>query len=318
MEKFLQYLASEKGYAANTVKSYRHDLYNLADFLKVAPNEFDPALCREDDIREWIAALSQQKMKKSSINRMVSAVKSMYHFYLQRNNTLHDPTENISLLKTEKRLPSFVSRSKMTLLDENLLDDSHKEQFADYRDALIVLMFYGTGIRLAELVGANREDLSSDCRSIIVRGKGGKERVIPIVEELREKILQYLDIIIGQNICIYGEKALFLSKKGVRISRSEVYRVVNKQLESVAVRGKRSPHVLRHTFATHLLDNGADIRQIQELLGHSSLSTTQIYTHNSIASLKAVYNRAHPRAAHREDDMENSDTKIDRGQSTTK
>ncbi len=174
---------------------------------------------------------------------------------------------------------------------EEVLND-----FKARRDALVILFFYGTGIRLAELIGIDRDDFTGGFGRLTVRGKGDKERIVPIVAMLRNKIIAHIALIRELNICKSEEKALFLTDKGERISRSEVYRIVNRQLEAMGVHGKRSPHVLRHTFATHLLNSGADIREIQELLGHSSLRATQVYTHNSIAKLTEAYNDAHPRA----------------------
>ena len=159
----------------------------------------------------------------------------------------------------------------------------------------VILMFYACGLRLAELVGIDRDDFSADYASLRVRGKGDKQRMVPILEFVREKILSYLDLIARQNICNSAEKALFLTHKGKRISRSVVYRMVRAELTRAGVQGKKSPHVLRHTFATHLLNGGADMREIQELLGHASLQATQVYTHNSIARLREIYAKAHPR-----------------------
>ena len=169
------------------------------------------------------------------------------------------------------------------------------EDFRTERNSLIILMFYACGLRLAELVGIDRSDFSADYTSLRVRGKGDKQRMVPILEFLREKILHYLGLIERQNICISSEKALFLTHKGKRISRSVVYRTVQEELTRAGVQGKKSPHVLRHTFATHLLNGGADMREIQELLGHASLQATQVYTHNSIARLREIYAKAHPR-----------------------
>ena len=159
----------------------------------------------------------------------------------------------------------------------------------------ILTLFLGTGIRISELVGINRDDFSDNYTSLRVRGKGDKERLVPILEFLREKILHYLELIDRQNICNSAEKALFLTHKGKRIARITVYRIVKEELARGGVQGKKSPHVLRHTFATHLLNGGADMREIQELLGHASLQATQVYTHNSIARLRDAYAKAHPR-----------------------
>ncbi|MEG2612297.1 MAG: tyrosine-type recombinase/integrase, partial [Alistipes sp.] len=199
----------------------------------------------------------------------------------------------VKSLKTPKRLPAFVPESRMVTVVEHCEDES--EEFIMSRNALIVVLFYTCGLRLAELISINREDFADDYSSLKVRGKGDKERIVPILEFVRENILHYISLIDGQNICILDKKALILTQKGKRISRSVVYRAVKAELQHEGVQGKTSPHVLRHTFATHLLNGGADMREIQELLGHASLQTTQIYTHNSITALKAIYAKAHPR-----------------------
>ena len=171
--------------------------------------------------------------------------------------------------------------------------------FEQERDALIILLFYACGLRLAELVAINRTDLSADLRTLRVRGKGDKERLVPIVSYLSEKISAHLDTISRQQICNFEENALLLTCKGRRISRTAVYRIVQRTLGEAGVQGKKSPHVLRHTFATHLMNGGADMREIQELMGHASLRSTQVYTHNSIARLREIYASAHPRAQQR-------------------
>lgn len=169
------------------------------------------------------------------------------------------------------------------------------------RDALTVAMFYGCGIRLAELIALNRNDFSDDYRQVRIRGKGDKERIVPLVDPLRRILVHYLQLIERQNICNSQEKALILTLKGARISRSVVRRIVEQALNKEGVQGKKSPHVLRHTFATHLLNHGADMREIQELLGHSSLQATQVYTHNSITRLQEIYVKAHPRERRKEE-----------------
>ena len=168
-------------------------------------------------------------------------------------------------------------------------------EFRSMRDALVVLFLYATGIRLAELIAIDRTDFGPEFRELHVTGKGDRERMVPVVPELRRRLFEYMAAIKRDDICKSGEKALFLTEQGRRISRTEVYRIVRGELTALGVQGKRSPHVLRHTFATHLMNGGADLREIQELLGHGSLNATQVYTHNSIAQLKEVYAGAHPR-----------------------
>ena len=168
-------------------------------------------------------------------------------------------------------------------------------EFRSMRAALVVLFLYATGIRLAELIAIDRTDFGPEFRDLHVTGKGDRERMVPVVPELRRRLFEYMAAIKRDDICNSGEKALFLTEQGRRISRTEVYRIVRGELTALGVQGKRSPHVLRHTFATHLMNGGADLREIQELLGHGSLNATQVYTHNSIAQLKEVYAGAHPR-----------------------
>ena len=205
----------------------------------------------------------------------------------------HNVVQSVSSLKTARRLPAFVPESRMSRIVNECGFDS--EEFDRERDSLIILLFYTCGLRLAELIGIDRDDFSDDGSSLRIRGKGDKERLVPILEPVREKISHYLGLIERQNICKSSEKALFLTHKGKRISRTTVYRIVRAELDRGGVQGKKSPHVLRHTFATHLLNGGADMREIQELLGHASLQATQVYTHNSIARLREVYAKAHPR-----------------------
>ena len=227
------------------------------------------------------------------MNREVSSLRTLFRWLLRTGAVTHDVMRPIASLRTPHRLPAFVPESRMKGIVGECERDSG--DFAAERDALIVLMLYACGLRLAELVGIDRDDLSDDAMSLRVRGKGDKERMVPVPEPVREKILRYLDLIKRQNICDSGEKALFLTRKGERISRTAVYRTVRRELERNGVQGKKSPHVLRHTFATHLMNGGADMREIQELLGHASLQATQVYTHNSIARLREVYAKAHPR-----------------------
>lgn len=297
VEAYLKYIESGKRYSPNTVKSYRRDIGLLLDYLGADESSFNPTAITADDIREWIVSLSEHGLKPTSINRMLSSCSSFFK-YLQREGVItKNPFLKITSLKTPSPLPAFIPEHKMSALIGELSEEMDESiPFRTLRDDLVVLFLYSTGIRLAELIDIDRTDFGKDLRELHVTGKGDKERVIPIVPELRRRIREYLDHIKRDNICKYGEKALFLTCKGERISRTEVYRIVKGRLTGMGIQGKRSPHVLRHTFATHLMNNGADLREIQELLGHSSLNATQVYTHNSITKLKEVYNDAHPKA----------------------
>ncbi len=256
---------------------------------------FDPSLVDGNDLRAWIMHLTgEEHLSARSVNRKISSIKSYFRF-LRKKGVIHkDPFLRITALKMPRRLPSFVEESRMQQILNSIVHPS--DDWLVERDALIVLLFYATGIRLAELVDIQIDDFSDHFSLLKVHGKGDKDRVVPVIEAVSAKIVHYLEFCRGLEICESGINFLFLSQRGRRISRSEVYRVVHTMLRGAGVQGKSSPHVLRHTFATHLLNSGADIRMIQELLGHTSLGATQVYTHNSIEQLKQVYNKAHPRA----------------------
>lgn len=256
---------------------------------------FDPSLVDGNDLRAWIMHLTgEEHLSARSVNRKISSIKSFFRF-LRKKGVIHkDPFLRITALKMPRRLPSFVEESRMQQILHSIVHPS--DDWLVERDALIVLLFYATGIRLAELVDIQIDDFSDHFSLLKVHGKGDKDRMVPVIEAVSAKIIHYLELCRGLEICESGINFLFLSQQGRRISRSEVYRVVHTMLRGAGVQGKSSPHVLRHTFATHLLNSGADIRMIQELLGHTSLGATQVYTHNSIEQLKQVYNKAHPRA----------------------
>lgn len=294
LTEFIRYLTAERRYSPLTVRNYRHDVEQFLAWLDCDESRFDPRSVTTEQIREWIIFRTEEgKLSAGSMNREVASLRAFFRWLHRTGAVEKDIFRMISTLKTSRRLPVFVPESRMTTIVSECGPDS--EDFLTERNSLIVLMFYTCGLRLAELVGIDRGDFSADYTSLRIRGKGDKQRMVPILEFLREKILHYLGLIERQNICISSEKALFLTHKGKRISRSVVYRTVQEELTRAGVQGKKSPHVLRHTFATHLLNGGADMREIQELLGHASLQATQVYTHNSIARLREIYAKAHPR-----------------------
>ena len=294
LTEFIRYLSAERRYSPLTVRNYKHDVEQFLAWLDCDESRFDPRSVTTEQIREWIIFRTEEgKLSAGSMNREVASLRAFFRWLHRTGAVEKDIFRMISTLKTSRRLPAFVPESRMTTIVSECGPDS--EDFQTERNSLIILMFYACGLRLAELVGIDRSDFSADYTSLRVRGKGDKQRMVPILEFLREKILHYLGLIERQNICISSEKALFLTHKGKRISRSVVYRTVQEELTRAGVQGKKSPHVLRHTFATHLLNGGADMREIQELLGHASLQATQVYTHNSIARLREIYAKAHPR-----------------------
>ena len=293
IERFLSYLRSEKRYSELTVRAYHDDIIMFLKFIDMDENHFSPEMISGHDIREWIMYMNKQKASPRSINRRLSALKALYRYLRKKELTNNNPFVKISSLKTPKRLPAFIPESKMEKVTEMMLDDIHDTGIS-LRDELIVLLFYASGMRLAELVNIREKDFSADYSSLKIIGKGDKERIVPIIPFVGEKIKELIKNN-HENACFSNDNFLFLNQQGKQISRSGVYRTVRRILKEGGVEGKTNPHILRHTFATHLLNSGVDIRVIQELLGHQSLMATQVYTHNNIEQLKQVYNIAHPR-----------------------
>jgi integrase/recombinase XerC len=296
LDAFTTYLEAEKRYSHLTVDAYRRDIEEFFEHLGVAREDFRPALVTADDIRSWIVSLSdERKLSPTSINRMISSVRSLFRWLRATGVIDKDPCFGIQRLRAPKRLPVWIPEKKMEEITAHLFERCSSDDLIARRNALIVLLFYSCGIRLAELTGMEAGDIADDFRSIRVHGKGDKTRIVPLPETTAEILKRHVDEISASKIWQSDKKALFLTEKGEAVSRSAIYGIVRDELEAMGVQGKRSPHVLRHTFATHLLDGGADMREIQELMGHTSLAATQVYTHNSIARLKKVYAGAHPR-----------------------
>lgn len=299
IEAFIAYIEVERRYSPLTVRNYRHDVECFADWCcrraGTDRSRFDPSTVSEDDIREWIMyRIEECWIKAASMNRELSSLKSFFRFLLSRGAVSRDIFKRIASLKASRRLPAFVPESRMETVLGNLREENGRHDFKDCRNALAVLLLYSCGIRLAELCGIRMCDIADDLSSLKVRGKGDKERIIPLLAETSQRIRDYLAAAEAAGVTIEGDSALILSEKGTPLSRSSIQRIVERELRMAGVQGKRSPHVLRHTFATELLNRGADMRNIQELMGHSSLKTTQNYTHNSIAGLQRVYAKAHP------------------------
>ena len=294
LAEFIDYLAAERRFSPLTVRNYRRDVEQFLAWFGADDSSFDPERVTAEDIRTWILYRTEHgRLGAASMNRELSSLRALFRWLHRQGRVSKDIFRYVTSLRTPRRLPSFVPESRMKGVVGDCMEDS--VDFSQERNALIVLLFYACGLRMAELVGIDRGDFSEDCSTLRVRGKGDKVRMVPVLEFVREKILSYLDLIERQNICNSSEKALFLTQKGKRISRSVVFRAVKAELARSGVQGKTNPHVLRHTFATHLLNGGADMREIQELLGHASLRATQVYTHNSIAQLREAYSKAHPR-----------------------
>jgi integrase/recombinase XerC len=289
-ESFLKYLQYEKRYSPHTLRSYDDDLTSFSRFLK---DEFDLTDLGEAgaiEIRQWLFTLSNSGLSPRSVNRKLAALRSFYKFLLRKKVIDRSPLVNIRPLKSSKRLPQFLTEPEMVrILDQFEFDDS----FTGQRDRLIMELLYGTGIRLSELINLKNGDISSG--TIRVFGKRSKERIIPYPKGMQPVLEKYLNE--RKKIMSTDETdPLIVTDKGDKCYPMFIYRVVNFYLKTFTTADKKSPHVLRHTFATHLLNKGAELNAVKDLLGHANLAATQVYTHNSIEKLKAVYKRAHPKA----------------------
>ena len=295
IERFTAYLAGERRYSPLTVRNYRRDIAAFAAWgesagsAEAAPHgthgaAFDLCRVRGEDVRAWVMHLSDEgRMNNASINRCVASLRSLYRYV----NHLEQSRQQSGRYEIADDMARVV-RSVLERLGE---DDARRR-----RDALMVLVLYTCGLRLAELTGLDTGDIVNNGSALRVHGKGDKTRLVPLVPRVAHEIQRYMERFSDEKICRKDEKALFLSGAGKRVSRSDVQRSVARLLQECGIKGKCSPHVLRHTFATHLLNDGADLREIQELMGHTSLKATQVYTHNNIAQLQRIYASAHPRS----------------------
>ena len=296
IDEFILWLTAERRYSPLTVRNYRRDVDDFVAFCGVTHDTFAPNSIKREDIEEWMVYLGEErKLKVTSVNRTMASLRTFWRWMLAHGHVDKDLMKTLHQYKAPKRLPTFVPDSRMEDLLAELREDIASDDFERLRDALIILLIYTAGLRLSELVEANTSDIAADYTSLRVRGQGRKERIQPLLGSLGEVLKKYFIQISLQNICTTQKKALILSKKGERISRRTVERIVDRKLKGVGIQGKTSPHVLRHTFATRVLNEGGDLREIQELLGHSSLKATQVYTHLDIERLKHTYAMAHPR-----------------------
>lgn len=296
IDEFILWLEAERRYSPLTVRNYRRDVDDFVAFCGVTHATFDPKAIRREDVEEWMVYLGEKrKLKVTSVNRTMASLRTFWRWMLAHGHVERDLMKTLRQYKAPKRLPTFVPDTRMEDVVAELREDIASNDFERLRDALVILLIYTAGLRLSELVEANASDILADYTTLRVMGKGRKERIQPLLGSLREVIEKYFIQISSQNICTGQKKALILSKKGERISRRTVERIVDRKLKGVGVQGKTSPHVLRHTFATKVLNEGGDLREIQELLGHSSLKATQVYTHLDIERLKHTYAMAHPR-----------------------
>ena len=283
---FLRYIEFEKRYSKHTLISYNTDLTQFFNFLYGEYKISDITSINHHIIRFWISSMLDNGISARTVNRKITTLKSFYKFLIYEDVISENPTQKIVSPKNSKKLPVFVEKSKMHQL---LSEIEFPLTFEGERDRLIIDLFYMTGIRLSELLGVRKKDINFSKSTIKILGKRNKERIIPLSVSLLSQLKKFSE---KHTINSY----FFVSFDGKRLSPKNIYNILNKYLGMVSSLEKRSPHILRHTFATHMLNNGADINAIKEILGHSNLSATQVYTHNTIEKLKRIYKQAHPRA----------------------
>lgn len=293
IEKFLEYLQHEKRFSPHTLQSYSVDLQQFFEFVQKTDDVVGDCNINHLQIRGWIVSLLEAGIAPRSINRKLSALKSYFKFLRAHGLMTGNPMLKIVAPKTGKRLPLYVSESGMEQLK---WDEESGHSFRNKRDQCIVELLYGTGIRESELIQLKVSDIDHSARSIKVMGKGRKERIVPLMPDLYSLLSDYLKLRSFNADISSSRHELFLTDKSAIMYPKLVYNIVRRHLNRVTTIEQRSPHVLRHTFATHLSDNGADIKAVKELLGHASLAATQVYTHNSIERLRKVYEQAFPRS----------------------
>ncbi len=290
---FIDYLRKDKRYSPHSLISYTNDLTQFYLFLKdelQLPDDHKP---EHHDVRSWIVSLMEKELNPRSVNRKITALRSYFKFLKREGLIDYNPTQKISTLKVKKQIPHFASELDMEQLFNNL---EFETGFKGTRDKLVLEMLYSTGMRRAELINLKTSDVNFYNRELKVLGKRNKERIIPFTDKLAVSIKSYLaekQKQSGQNM---DNEVLFVNDKAKKMGEKFVYNLANKYLSLVTTIEKRSPHIMRHTFATHMLNNGAELNAIKEILGHTNLSATQIYTHNTIEKLKSIYKQAHPRA----------------------
>lgn len=291
IQPFIDFIRQEKRYSEHTILSYSKDLDQFQVFCRLQYQLDDIDHINYQIIRSWIVHLMNEKISAKSVNRKISTLRSYYKYLLKRQIIKSNPVYGIQGPKTPKRNPVFVPESQINTLFDKL---KFPEDFEGQRDKMILELFYFTGMRKAELIGLKITDIDFNQKTVKVLGKRNKERLIPAIPVLIESIRIYLNER-QKNEFSQSSDLLFFSAKGKALHPCQVYNIVKKYLGAVTTMEKKGPHVLRHTFATHMLNNGADINGIKEILGHSSLAATQVYTHNSFEKLKSIHKKAHPK-----------------------
>lgn len=290
LHQFIHFLSFEKRYSVHTITAYQNDIKTFADYLS---SHFEVDELEEADsgmIRSWMVQLVQDGQSSRTINRKISALKSFYKFLSKEGHIKSNPTSSLQMLKNPRRLPVYVDQEAINGYLDSTLDHS---DFISVRDRLIVDLLYATGIRRNELLTLKEGDIDWSNKILKVLGKRNKERQIPLSERMIHQISEYL--ILKNQVMKDAAESLIVTNKGRQAYPKLIYSVVHQELASLT-KSKKSPHILRHSFATHMLNNGADLNSIKELLGHANLSATQVYTHNTVEQLKSIYSQAHPRA----------------------
>ena len=292
IEKFIDYLQIEKNYSSNTLSAYKKDLIEFKNFINENFDKYPIEHVEYKSIRLWIVELVNKNLSNRSINRKVSSLKSFYKFLVKTDTIGSSPLLAHSPLKQSKKIQVPFSKEEInSLLDS----DSFKDDFRGVLQKTIITFFYFTGVRRIELINIKESDINMDSSTIRIMGKRSKERIIPMLPKLKKSIVAYLHLR-SQEFNKKTLEYLFVSRTGSQLSEKYVYRTVNEYFKLVSPKVKKAPHVLRHSFATHLINEGADINSVKELLGHSSLSATQVYSHTSMERIKEVFKNSHPRA----------------------
>ena len=289
-DRFIKYLRFEKRLSVNTVISYETDLNQFLSFYKEYSTSQKIEKVDKRTIRSWIVKLSLSNLSAKSINRKIASLKSFFKFLVKRDLIKKNPSSHVTSLKTDQKIPTFIKEKDINFLFKNI---DVKEDCTGQRDLLILELLYGTGIRISELINIKISDINFAKKEIKVVGKRNKERIIPMHNNAIYQTKKYLQLAEKEG---YENQYLLITKKGEKIYPMLINRIVKKHLSTLINSKKYNPHLLRHTFATHILNKGGDLNSIKDLLGHSSLAATQVYTHNSIEKLKETFNSSHPRA----------------------
>ena len=289
-DAFIKYLKFEKRLSDHTILSYDNDLKQFESFFKTYSTNKEIKTTDKRAIRSWIVELSLKKLSPKSINRKIGTLKSFFKFLIKREVIEINPSTNITSLKTDQKIPNFLKEKDVNFLFDNLILEKN---FNGERDMMILELLYGTGIRISELINLKTRNINLPKKEMKIMGKRKKERIIPLHQQIISQIKKYLD---KKNEIKSTHEFLLCTNKGKKLYPMLIYRIVKKHLSSLINSKKYNPHLLRHTFATHILNKGGDLNSIKDLLGHESLAATQIYTHNSIEKLKETFKASHPRA----------------------